>query len=280
MLQACGSAVWMDLLLLLVVTVTAASIAALTLALAALLRRFGRHSVHRRACVRERDPTRRSRLVALLGSGLGLTVASIGFARYLSAAARENTERIELFAAVLIGTLLFAISAIAFCKLRGALQSEAVARPGHRVVILFALLLCGWLGYNFVTEQAQPFGLAALLATGGLALAMGVHLMLSREYSDDFARAANRDGCVPRMHSFAARCDGLAIGKPGLLANIEWHGGEEQRWALRDVAPAMMRVSACADRRDGRDGRRGNGRYRDCSRKCTPQRPLHFTTRR
>ncbi|RZF26331.1 NADP transhydrogenase subunit beta [Paraburkholderia sp. UYCP14C] len=271
----------MDLVLLLVVTVTAASIAVLAVALAALSRRrLGWRSAHRRACVREPDPTRRPRLLALLGSGVGLTVASIGFARYLSAAARENTERIELFAAVLIGTLLFAISAIAFFKLRGALQSEAVAWPGHRVVNLFALLLCGWLGYNFVTEQAQPFGLAALLATGALALAMGVHLMLSREYSDDFARAANRDSCAPRIHSFAARCDGVAIGKPGLLANIEWHGGEEQRWALRDVAPAMMRVSAYADRRDGRDARRGNGRYRDCSRKGTPQRPLHFTTRR
>ncbi|MBC8725409.1 NADP transhydrogenase subunit beta [Paraburkholderia sp. 31.1] len=271
----------MDLLLLLAVTVAAALIAVLMVALAALSRRqFGRRSAQRHSCVRERDLTRRPRMLALLGSGIGLAVASTGFTRYLLAAARENSERIELFAAVLIGALLFAISAIAFCKLRGALQLEAVARPGHHVVNLFALFLCGWLGYGFVTEQAQPFGLAALLATGALALAMGVHLMLSREYSADPAHAANRVSCAARMYAFAARSDGLAIGKPGLLANIEWHGGEEQTWALRDVTPAMMRVSASADSRDGRDGRRGNGRQRDCARQCAHERPIHFTTRR
>ncbi|MGF6640760.1 NAD(P)(+) transhydrogenase (Re/Si-specific) subunit beta [Paraburkholderia sp. MM6662-R1] len=279
--QACGSAVWMDLLLLLAVTVAAALVAVLMVALAALSRRqFGRRSAQRHSCVRERDLTRRPRMLALLGSGIGLAVASTGFTRYLLAAARENSERIELFAAVLIGALLFAISAIAFCKLRGALQLEAVARPGHHVVNLFALFLCGWLGYGFVTEQAQPFGLAALLATGALALAMGVHLMLSREYSADPAHAANRVSCAARMYAFAARSDGLAIGKPGLLANIEWHGGEEQTWALRDVTPAMMRVSASADSRDGRDGRRGNGRQRDYARQCAHERPVHFTTRR
>ncbi|ADG17411.1 NAD(P) transhydrogenase beta subunit [Paraburkholderia atlantica] len=279
--QACGSAVLMDLLLLLAVTVAMALVPVLTVAVTALTRRrLGGQSAHRHACVRERDPTRRPRMLALLGSGIGLVVASIGFTRYLLAAARENTERIELFSAVLIGALIFAACAIAFCKLRGVLQLEAAALPGHHVVNLFALLLCGWLGYSFVTEQAQPFGLAALLATGALALAMGVHLMLSREYRGNPAHAAHHDSCAPRMRAFAARSDGLALGKPGLLANIEWHGGEEQTWALRDVAPALMRLSAYADRRNGRDGRRSNGRPRDCSCKCTHKRPAHFTTRR
>ncbi|MEX3810211.1 NAD(P)(+) transhydrogenase (Re/Si-specific) subunit beta [Paraburkholderia sp. BR13439] len=279
--QACGSAVLMDLLLLLAVAVAMALVAVLTVAVTVLTRRqFGGRSAHRHTCVRKRDPTHRARMLALLGSGIGLTVASIGLMGYLLAAARENTERIELFSAVLLGALIFATCAIAFCKLRGVLQLEAAALPGHHVVNLFALLLCGWLGYSFVTEQAQPFGLAALLATGALAMAMGVHLMLSREYSADPAHAAHHDGCAPRMRTVAARSEGLAIGKPGLLANIEWHGGEEQTWALRDVAPAVMRLSAWADRRNARDGRRSNGRQRDGSRKCTHKRPVHFTTRR
>ncbi|MEX3787576.1 NAD(P)(+) transhydrogenase (Re/Si-specific) subunit beta [Paraburkholderia sp. BR14374] len=278
--QACGSVVLTDLLLLLAVAVAMALVAVLTVAVTALTRpQFGGRA-HRHACVRERDPTHRARMLALLGSGIGLAVASIGLMGYLLAAVRENTERIELFSAVLIGALIFATCAIAFCKLRGVLQLEAAALPGHRVVNLFALLLCGWLGYSFVTEQVQPFGLAALLATGALAVAMGVHLMLSREYPADPAHAAHHDGCAARMHAIAARSEGLAIGKPGLLANLEWHGGKEQTWALRDVAPAMMRLSAWADRRNARDGRRSNGRQRDGSRKCTHKRPVHFTTRR
>lgn len=270
----------MGLLMLLAVAVAAALLAVLAMTSATLGRRLRAwRSAHRHALVRASDPTRRPRIVALLGCGAGLALASTGFTRYLLEAARASTGRIGLFAAVLFGAFIFAACAIAFCKLRGTLQLEAVERPGHHVVNLFALLLCGWLGYSFVTEQAQPLGLAALLATGALAVAMGAHLMLSREYSGDPAHAANRDDCALRMHAFAARSEGVVTGKAGLLASIEWHGGDEQRWALRDVVPPRMRVSACADRRGMRDARHGNGRQRDCSRQCTNTRPLHFTTR-
>ncbi|CAE6845840.1 hypothetical protein R69746_07135 [Paraburkholderia aspalathi] len=185
--------------------------------------------------------TRRPRLVALLGSGTGLAVMVGGFACYLSAAAQANVERIELYAAVFIGALVFATSAIAFCKLRGVLDLSTVARPGHGIVNVLALLLCGWLGYGFVTEQAQPFGLAALLAMSVLAVALGTHLMTSREYSTNV-----RDS---HCHTFAGRCDGFALERRGLLARIEWHGGEEQVWALREITPGMVRAAAYRHRR-------------------------------
>jgi NAD(P) transhydrogenase subunit beta len=87
--------------------------------------------------------------------------------------------------------------------LRGVLnawEARRAARPGYRVVNFVALLLCAWLGYGFVTEQAQPFGLAALLETGALAAALGAHLMLNREYG-------GRHGMV--TYAFASRCDGI-----------------------------------------------------------------------
>jgi NAD(P) transhydrogenase subunit beta len=164
-----------------------------------------------------------------------------GFACYLSAAAQANVERIELYAAVFIGALVFATSAIAFCKLRGVLDLSTVALPGHGIVNVLALLLCGWLGYGFVTEQAQPFGLAALLAMSVLAVALGTHLMTSREYSTNV-----RDS---HCHAFAGRCDGFALERRGLLARIEWHGGEEQVWALREITPGMVRAAAYRHRR-------------------------------
>ncbi|SOE98136.1 NAD(P) transhydrogenase subunit beta [Burkholderia sp. OK233] len=184
--------------------------------------------------------TRRPRLVALLGSGMGLAVMVGGFSCYLSAAAQANVERIELYAAVFIGALVFATSAIAFCKLRGVLDLSTVARPGHGIVNVSALLLCGWLGYGFVTEQAQPFGLAALLAMSVLAIALGTHLMTSRAYSIDRNSHA---------HAFAGRCNGFALERRGLLARIEWHGGEEQAWALREITPGMVRAAAYRHRR-------------------------------
>lgn len=213
--------------------------------------------------------TRRPRLVALLGGGMGLAVMVGGFACYLSAAAQANVERIELYAAVFIGALVFAISTIAFCKLRGLLDLSAAARPGHGIVNVSALLLCGWLGYSFVTEQAQPFGLAALLAMSVLAVALGTHLMTSREYSTD------RDS---HTHAFAGRCDGCALERRGLLARIEWHGGEEQAWALREITPGMVRAAAYRHRRGWYDAatvgvqKRGSVRQRAIHRTMCRQR--------
>ncbi|PRX33301.1 NAD(P) transhydrogenase subunit beta [Paraburkholderia sp. BL18I3N2] len=221
--------------------------------------------------VRRRNLARRPRLVALLGSSMGLAVMAGGFARYMSSAAQANVERVELYAAVFIGALIFATSAIAFCKLRGVLQIGVVARPGHGIVNLFALLLCGWLGYGFVTEPAQPFGLAALLAMTALACAMGVHLMLSREYSD-----GHEHGHAPGTLAFAARCHSLTMGKQGLLARIEWRGGEEQGWMLRDVTTDCVRTAAYPYRRNGGNGVSAQVRQRACDR----HRPARATTRR
>lgn len=221
--------------------------------------------------VRGCNLTRRPRLVALLGSGMGFAVVSSGIARYLSAASQVNAQRIELYVAVFIGALIFATSAIAFCKLRGTLQWNAVTRPGHRLVNLLAMLLCGWLGYGFVTEQAQPFGLAALLAMSALASAMGVHLMTSREYSN--GHDEHRASHAPAV---AARCEGLVMGRGGLLAQIEWQGGEAQAWTLREIVPGMVRTAAYRHRRSGHNSRGVDGRQRECIR----HRPPHFTTHR
>jgi len=220
---------------------------------------------------------RRPGLVALLGSAIGLAVMLGGFAGYLfatrtatgTATSQANVERIELYAAVFIGALVFATSAIAFCKMRGTLDLSAAAHPGHGIVNVSALLLCGWLGYGFVTEQAPPFGLAALLAMSVLAAALGTHLMISHEYWKD------RDS---NTHAFAGHCRGLAFERRGLLARIEWHGGEEQAWALREITPGMVRAAAYRHRRgwhcSGNMGaqRRGSVRQRSACRATSRQR--------
>ncbi|MCC8394834.1 NAD(P)(+) transhydrogenase (Re/Si-specific) subunit beta [Paraburkholderia sp. MMS20-SJTR3] len=317
MLQACGSTVWMDLLLLLAVTLAAGLGAVLLVALVALGQRVCKWRATRRLHggtaalaallagsfaaglgarswivgaalagallgalrMRGRNPARWPALVALLGSGMGLAVVSIAVAHAVSPAARDNTERLALCAAVFIGALIFAQSSLAFCKLRGTLQIEALALPGHHLVNLLALLLCGWLGYSFATEPAQLFGLAELLAMSALAAAIGAHLMISREYLGPPGHAMNGDACT--VYAFAARSDGMTIARPGLLESLAWHGGEdcgevggaEPMWALRDLAPGTVRASAYPYRRGLREGRRVFGRQRDCTR----VRQLHVT---
>ena len=249
--QASDSTVWLGML----VSLTAACAALLACALGPMLAGA--------SVVRRRNLTRRPALAALLASGMGLSVVSVGVGRYLSPGNQANLaipERIELYAAVFAGALIFAASAIAFCKLHGLLPLRATARRGHDVVNAVALLLCGWLGYGFVTEQAQPFGFAALLAMSALACAMGVHLMTSREYSND--HASNHGS---HAHAFAARRDGLIAGRSGLLARIEWRGGEEQAWAWREIAPGRVRA-ACRHRRGWHDSRNLDGQKRRCVR--------------
>ncbi|WP_027800903.1 NAD(P)(+) transhydrogenase (Re/Si-specific) subunit beta [Paraburkholderia dilworthii] len=189
---------------------------------------------------RRRNLARGPALAALLASGVGLSIASIGVARYLSALSSRPSmteaflERIELCTAVFAGALIFATSAIAFCKLRGVLPLRAAARPGHRIVNGIALLLCGWLGYGFVTEAAQPFGLAALLAMSALSSSLGVHVMLCRECS--------------KGHVHGRRI-GIAMG---------WRDETEMGDALGDAREIGM-VRAAAYRHRGRWHNSGSG---------------------
>lgn len=258
MTQASDSTVWMDLCSLPgpgvgVVLVSAVMVAVAVVVIAALClfigRRFGRRS------------TRREHLAALLGSSTGFALMSSGFVLYLSSPAWADRERFELYSAVFAGALLFSASAMTFCKLRGVLFPKRVARPGHHLVNLFAILLGGWLGYGFVTEQAQPFGLAALIAAAALAWAIGIHMTTSREYHGG--------------HVFST-------GRQGLDACIEWHGGDEPAWVLREITAGNVRAAAYRHRRDwhkSTDRKDSTGPVR-CKRVNARRRLTQFSTRR
>ncbi|MBB5503218.1 NAD(P)(+) transhydrogenase (Re/Si-specific) subunit beta [Paraburkholderia sp. MM5384-R2] len=206
--------------------------------------------------------------MASLGIGMGLAAISGGFAGYLSATAyaKAAVERVELCAVVFIGALIFAPSTIAFCKLRGAIGGRARARPGYTVVNLTALVLCVCLGYGFVTEPTQTFGLAALLAMSGLAAALGAHLMMAAAADVPLHALA-----APHGHRSHARC-GL-VQRRGGLGRFEWRDdqmhpllGDEfaQPWALRDDTQDVVRTSAY---RSGVEWRY-RGRYRSRQRYC------------
>lgn len=248
MSQASGSIAWMcslpgagfGVVLVSALVVTIGFFAVMVVLAAIARRRFNRNS------------TRHAHLAAMLGSATGFTFMSGGCVLYLSSSAWANRERIELYSAVFAGALVFATCAIALCKLHGALSPKTAARPGHGIVNLFAFLLCGWLGYGFVTEQAQPLGLGALLATSALACAIGIHMTTSRKYSGAHA---------------------LAMGRRGLLSSIEWRGGDEQAWVLREITPGSVRAAAYRHRRDWHND---NGR----SGVCVRHRSTQFATRR
>ena len=232
--QASDSTVWLGM----VVSLTAACAALLACALGPMLAGA--------SVVRRRNLTRRPALAALLASGMGLSVVSVGVVRYLSPGNQGNLaipERIELYAAVFAGALIFATSAIAFCKLRGLLPLRVTARRGHDIVNAVALLLCGWLGYGFVTEAAQPFGLAALLGMSALASSIGVHVMMSREYSKTHAR------CAHIGMAMKGREDAVDVSPMrGMVRAAAYRHG--RRWHNSgSIGSRQRNIQACAARR-------------------------------
>jgi NAD(P) transhydrogenase subunit beta len=141
----------------------------------------------------------RPQRVALGGSGVGMAAMLGGFVRYLSSTSCGEWACIEVYVAVFIGALLFAISATAWCISRGWLIAQGVVHPGTGVVNLTAILLCVWMGYGFVTEHAQPLGRAVLLAMSLLATALGAHLMMNASVARGryvFAAAVGQPRCT------------------------------------------------------------------------------------
>ena len=84
--------------------------------------------------------------------------------------------------------MTFSGSVIAFGKLRGKIGSKPMLLPGRHVLNLIALTLCVALGTIFMrAEMAWPdagagifeAGMPALLAVTGLALLLGVHMVMA-----------------------------------------------------------------------------------------------------
>lgn len=175
--------------------------------------------------VRRRDLTRWPRLVALLGGAMGCAAMCTGFARFLASTVYADLDRVELYVAVFIGALIFAASAVAWFRLRGVLDVRAAVHPGAGIVNLTAFVFCIWLGYGFVTEHAQRFDVAVLLAMSSLAAALGVHVTMNTAGKRPLARCAGARGQRPQR-----RCDVLR--NCALDQGFEWP--DEQLQALLD----------------------------------------------
>jgi H+-translocating NAD(P) transhydrogenase subunit beta len=216
--------------------------------------------------------------VALRGSGVGLAAMLGGFARYLSSTSCGEWACAEVYAAVFVGALIFAVSATGWCISRGWLIAQGVVHPGTSVVNLTALLLCVWMGYGFVTEHAQPFGLAVLLAMSLLATALGAHLMMSAGAARGrYAfvaglgqRSMVRCGVVPRR-SVLNMVDGFEWPDDHMPALFD--DDFAQSWSPLDdshLVAETLRVGACrCDRSVGHAttrGERGRDRWQQRNR--------------
>jgi NAD(P) transhydrogenase subunit beta len=131
-------------------------------------------------------------LVAVLHSFVGAAAVLVGMATYLQPGAEDATSQgahlIEIYVGVLVGAVTFSGSVIAFGKLRGSVGGKPLLLPGRHALNAFALLVCVALGVVFFRAE-QPWppvgggfmdgGMPALLTMTGIALLLGVHLVMA-----------------------------------------------------------------------------------------------------
>jgi NAD(P) transhydrogenase subunit beta len=130
-------------------------------------------------------------LVAILHSFVGAAAVLVGIATYLQPggeAADRSAHLGEIYVGVLVGAVTFSGSLIAFGKLRGKIGSKPLLLPGRHLLNALIIMLCVALGTIFMRADvpwpdpgASIFdaGMPALLIMTGLALLLGMHLVLA-----------------------------------------------------------------------------------------------------
>ncbi len=119
-------------------------------------------------------------LVAILHSFVGLAAVFVGIGSYLqhptfATAAEKTIHEIEIFIGVFIGAITFTGSIVAFGKLRALISSKPLMLPARHILNLVMLLVCIFLGYQFVTANGD--GLQPLLIMTAIASVLGIHLV-------------------------------------------------------------------------------------------------------
>jgi NAD(P) transhydrogenase subunit beta len=131
-------------------------------------------------------------LVAVLHSFVGAAAVLVGIATYLQPAGVDAADRSahlgEVYVGILVGAVTFSGSVIAFGKLRGRIGSKPLLLPGRHILNAVALMLCVALGVVFLNADVPwpaegmrltDAGMPALLAMTGIALLLGVHLVMA-----------------------------------------------------------------------------------------------------
>ena len=133
---------------------------------------------------RKVEMTEMPELVAILHSFVGLAAVLVGFSSYLGSdglfhGVEKTIHEIEIYLGILIGAVTFTGSVVAFGKLKGFIRSKPLMLPARHWLNLIALLLCIWLGREFVQAESISSGMVPLLVMTVIACVFGVHMVMA-----------------------------------------------------------------------------------------------------
>ena len=121
-------------------------------------------------------------LVAILHSFVGAAAVLVGMASYLGTRPEGNLaiiHDVEVFAGVFIGAVTFTGSVIAFLKLRALIGGQPMLLPGRHFLNLAIVVGSAILLRSFLNSETPEQGMVPLAIMTGLALLLGVHLVMA-----------------------------------------------------------------------------------------------------
>ncbi|MCC6068425.1 Re/Si-specific NAD(P)(+) transhydrogenase subunit beta [Ferrovum sp. PN-J185] len=129
------------------------------------------------------EMTQMPELVAVLHSFVGLAATLVGYASFLDpnahyVGAEHTIHELEIYIGVFIGAVTFTGSIIAFGKLRGMISGKPLTLPMRHWLNLLGILVTVYLGSVFLGSEGSA-GLPALMIMTGIALLLGIHLVMA-----------------------------------------------------------------------------------------------------
>jgi len=115
-------------------------------------------------------------LVAILHSFVGAAAVLVGLGTAMEGRAHDVAHAIETYIGVIVGSITFTGSIVAFLKLRGTLGSKPLVLPGRHVINASLLLGCIALGVLGGGRQDATPHLLGITAISGV---LGAHLVLA-----------------------------------------------------------------------------------------------------
>jgi NAD(P) transhydrogenase subunit beta len=115
-------------------------------------------------------------LVAILHSFVGAAAVLVGIGTFLEGRAHDTAHAIETYAGVIIGSITFTGSIVAFLKLRATIGSKPLVLPGRHLINAGMLVGCIALG---VLGGGHKEAIALMLGVTVISGVLGAHLVLA-----------------------------------------------------------------------------------------------------
>ncbi len=123
-------------------------------------------------------------LVAILHSFVGLAAVLVAIATYLGphkamSAGETTLHHVEIFIGVVIGSVTFTGSVVAFLKLQGTVGGKPLLLPGRHLINIIMLLMTIGIGAAFLISPDTGTGQMPLIVAAILTGVLGVHFVMA-----------------------------------------------------------------------------------------------------